>query len=328
MKLLQAYSQPNALLPYFYLPSYAVFVRTQGRELVFFSKDEYSMACLAWKNKFLKLLQPLYPPLTTEGKRLSPHQEKSFLNSFISFIEQNRLAHRITQPANLAIFHSYPDSSTHAPFGTYFLDLEQPEADLFANLHGKHRNVIRNAQKNNIELLFGKDCIKDFFRLYEQTMKRSSMYCEPVSYFRSFYEVIPENILCGVAYYHGKAQGAVFIPFTRCGAFYLHGASADQVEVTGAMNYLHWKSILLMKEKGVKRYDFVGARLSNVSGTKLEGIQQFKARFGTSLEEGFLWKKDLSVARCRLFDRLLGIKLRLKRQQAPRDIIDQELTNA
>jgi lipid II:glycine glycyltransferase (peptidoglycan interpeptide bridge formation enzyme) len=114
------------------------------------------------------------------------------------------------------------------------------------------------------------------------------------------------------------------MPFTRFGAFYLYGASADKIEVTGAMNYLHWQSILQMKEKGVKRYDFAGARLSDVSGTRLEGIQQFKARFGSALDEGFLWKKDLSYMPCHLFDNLLSFKLKLKRQKVPKDIIDQE----
>jgi lipid II:glycine glycyltransferase (peptidoglycan interpeptide bridge formation enzyme) len=151
------------------------------------------------------------------------------------------------------------------------------------------------------------------------------MYCESLHYFNEFFAHLKDNVICGVAYYNQVPQGAMFIPYSRFAGFYVYGASAGQMQITGTINYLYWNTIKILKQKGVKRYDFVGARLSIVSGTKLEGIQQSKERFGATLEKGFIWKKDINKLTCNLFDYLVTLKLKLKNQKPPLDIIDQEI---
>ncbi len=42
-----------------------------------------------------------------------------------------------------------------APYGTYIIDLTQPEETLWSNLHSKHRNVVRNAMKKGVEIRSG-----------------------------------------------------------------------------------------------------------------------------------------------------------------------------
>ncbi|MHB8262055.1 MAG: lipid II:glycine glycyltransferase FemX [Bacteroidia bacterium] len=317
----------SQIYPYFYLKEYIYFIKNEeSKDVLFFTDElENTITCKTWKNKFLKLIQPTYPPLSKRGERLSEQQEQDFLNKWVEFLSENKLTHRISQPENFAIFKTIPNHSVYAPFGTYYLNLEKKtEDELFKNLHTKHRNVIKNAEKNKVELKYGKECINDFYSLYKQTMKRANMYCQDISYFNNFYNSLAENSICGVAYYNSIPQGGLFMPYTKFGAFYLYGSSAEKVEINGAITYLHWNTIKLLKQKGVKRYDFVGARLSDVSGTKLKGIQQFKERFGAELENGFLWKKDLDKLTCNLFDSLVILKLRLKNQKPPMDIIEQE----
>lgn len=312
--------------PYFYLRKYALFAEKSLHKkiLVFSDEKNNTICCKTWKNKFLSFIQPVYPPLNSRAGRLSPENEKKFLDSFISFLREKKKFDRITSSENFSVFYSVPSGSKNTPFGTYYLDLHPTEEKLFSNLHPKHRNVIRNAERNNINVTFGKENIKNFHILYKETMARSSMYCEPIEYFTSFYDSLPENVICGVAYCNHVPQGALFMPFTAFGTFYLYGASAGKQAVNGAMNYLHWKAMLYLKSKGVQRYDFVGARLSDVSGTKLAGIQQFKERFGASLEKGFLWKLDLHKTKCNLYDSILKAKVKLKGHAFPKDIIDQE----
>jgi len=314
--------------PYFYSEAYNVFTnKFEGKELFITADPEgNTMVCRKWKNKFLVIIQPLYPPLNAVGERLTESEEKNFLENFAKFISSGKLAHRITQPENSAIFKEVPDSSIRAPFGTYYLDLaNNTEQKLFEGLHSKHRNVIRNAEKNNVEIKYGMEVIKDFFTMYEQTMRRSGKYCQPLSYFESIYNQMPQNIVCGVAYYNGKSQGGLFMPYSSFGAFYLYGASAETIEINGAINFLHWETIKLLKSKGIKRYDFVGARLTDVRESKLGGIQQFKERFGAQLEKGLLWKLDINRSYCRLFDSMVSFKLKLKGIKPPQDIIDEEL---
>jgi lipid II:glycine glycyltransferase (peptidoglycan interpeptide bridge formation enzyme) len=135
-----------------------------------------------------------------------------------------------------------------------------------------------------------------------------------------------DQLLCAAAYYNGKALAALLAPFTRARAFYLNGGTSHEMLVPGANKLLHWEAIRLLLRKGVEKYDFVGARLSDVKGTKLEHIQRFKSRFGGRLEHGYLWKLDLNKPACHMFDILMELRRRLKREAKPRaDVIDQEL---
>jgi len=327
MQVIKSINSYKNSLPFFYTKEYIAFIKKSENKniIIFCDENKNTLVCKVWNNKFLKLLQPIYPPLNTNTIRLTEKEEQFFLEEFISFIKEKEIADRITQPENFAIFKTVPANSIKANFGTYFLDLENnTEENLFKYLHTKHRNVIKNAEKNNVVLKYGQECIDDFYMLYKQTMLRSNMYCQDKNYFKDFYSSFSANTICGVAYYNNIPQGGLFIPYTEFGAFYLYGASAEKIEINGAINYLHWNTIKLLKEKNVKRYDFVGARLSDVSGTKLEGIQQFKRRFGAMLEEGFLWKYDINKIKCNLYDVLLNIKIMASGNKLPLDIIDQE----
>jgi lipid II:glycine glycyltransferase (peptidoglycan interpeptide bridge formation enzyme) len=121
------------------------------------------------------------------------------------------------------------------------------------------------------------------------------------------------------AYSDNVLQGCAIIPYSEYAAFYLFGGSiADPV--LGSMNLLHWIALLHFKDKGVKVYDFVGARIKPQAGSKLEGIQRFKERFGSTLSQGFLWKYPYNRPMYHLYRVLM--KIRLKRLHL--DIIDQE----
>lgn len=308
------------------------------KEYAFFSKEELSsrliflisdsrrifMPARLYKKRIFSFAQILHPPLK-ETKRLSPEEERGFLDEAVGLIKEKRICQRIVQPPNYAIFQAFPEDSVHCCFGTYFLDLQgRPEEDLFACLN--NRTEIRHAQKEGVVIKHGKAQLAAFYGLYSQTMKRTGMFFEPLAYFEKYYSCLGEGrIFCAVAYHHDVPQGAAFLPYTKYAAYYLYGASAEHVSINGAIDYLHWEAIKSMKEKGVRRYDFVGARLSDIANTRLEGIQHFKAKFGSQLEEGYLWKADIHKGYSRLFDMMLRLKLALKGKAAPKDIIEQEL---
>lgn len=59
----------------------------------------------------------------------------------------------------------------------------------------------------------------------------------------------------------------------------------------GAMNLLHWSAMKLMKERGVKYYDFVGARINRMKEVnKNEEYSVLRAVSGGELKKGYLWK--------------------------------------
>jgi Acetyltransferase (GNAT) domain len=275
--------------------------------------------------KIIKTLKFLFNPVNDLGQSFSAEIESQILDEFISFLKTEGIADRIMQPLNWVLFQSSPINAIKVPFGSYRIDLTVGEEEVWKGLHTKHRNVIRNAEKKGGTIKVGSDQLDVFYELYEATMGRSNMYCEPKSFFEELNSTCNENIYLAVVYHGDMPIGAVCVPYTSYGAFYVYGASADRITLTGAINFLHFEMIKFLISKEVKMYDFVGARLSNISGTKFEGIQKFKARFGGELQEGELWKMDLNAVKCKVYDSALKMKLKLKGIKSGGDIIDQEI---
>jgi lipid II:glycine glycyltransferase (peptidoglycan interpeptide bridge formation enzyme) len=68
-----------------------------------------------------------------------------------------------------------------------------------------------------------------------------------------------------------------------------------------------------LRDKGVTRYDFVGARLDVEEGSKYEGIQRFKARFGADLRKGLTFRVVFSPFKYALFSFMVRVYFAVKR---------------
>jgi len=325
---LSGFREVRDFLPFVFWDGYASFIQKSGKGewLLFASEDGRKLLPVKkFKSSFLTLIQILHIPLL-DGKQMQAGEEMLFLEELIRYIKQKHLADRICQPPTHVVFQGSPKQSIACGFGTYSLQLQDvSQTMLWDNLHGKHRNVIRNAQKHGVLVKSGSDQLEVFYRLYQSTMKRSSMYCESLEEFQLFYNCLGENrMICAVAYFQDLPLGALLMPYGSYAAWYVFGSSADEMTVNGAVNYLHWELICRMQAEGVKRYDFVGARLSSVVGTRLAGIQQFKSRFGSTLEKGVLWKKDINPLKCLCYDTVLSLYQKMRGIHLAGDIIDQE----
>lgn len=285
-----------------------------------------------YKNNILKYIIPykvfkklffLYVQFQTSciqvDRNVTLNDEKEFLNEVVNYLRDKDFDF-IIAPPNYAIFNTIPDNSAYCEFGTYVVDLTKQEKELFDNLHQKHRNVIRNAEKKGIKVVRGYNYINVAYNLYAQTLSRSGL--KPISYTKFFNIVnsIKDNIEIFIAYYDNIAQGAAVIPYSKYSAYYIFGGSIDK-PLTGAVNYLHWKAMCYFKSLGVKYYDFVGARLQVERGSKYEGIQRFKERFGGELRRGYIWKIVLNPFK---FNFYKALRILLRKWQP--DIIDQLTT--
>jgi len=314
-------------LPVYYTENYKKLECTEGYKLIYFLSSDNSIITVArlYTLKFLRCIQFLSPPIKSNN-HLSISEEKIFLNSLVNVVKKNKLADRIMQPLNSCIFSSYPSNSTFCNFGTYILNVTHKSVEeLFNSIHSKHRNVIKNANKQKVVIRFSNELFEDFYTLYCETMKRNNVYIENKNHFYNYLKYLPKNIIIGVCYYNNYPQGAAFVLYNKHSAYYLHGASKEVIEINGSINLLQWELIKLLHEREVNNYDFVGARLSNITGTKYEGIQKFKSRFGTTLLKGNLWKMDINPIKCKIFDTMLFIKCKIKGKALPKDIIDQEI---
>ncbi|GHT69689.1 hypothetical protein FACS1894110_19650 [Spirochaetia bacterium] len=248
--------------------------------------------------------------------------ERVFLNEMVKVIKSNHVDFLTCR--NTPLFMAYPLGALYCKFGTYRIDLEKPEQELFANLHSKHRNVIRKAEKDGINISNSIENFSVCISLIQETFRRQGKIYPSVDYFERL-KALGENVEFWLAADNGEVQGsAVFLWSKGHSCYYMHGGSSNHPH-TGAMNYLQWQAILSMKKRGVHYFDFVGARIDPPKDSKLEGIQRFKERFGSTLEEGYLFKYVINKFKYNLYINLLSLMYVIKGEQYKGDIIDQEI---
>jgi hypothetical protein len=246
---------------------------------------------------------------------LSTAEERCFLNSVVEHFCSSGASMIIPATTN-TIFRTYPDGATAAPYGSYIINLEQPEETLWDKLHSKHRNVIRNAMKKGVEIQSGVQHLDTAYEVVQDTLKRSRLGFMRYEAFKRMVLGLGENVRIMIARHGGAIQGCAVIPFSGYSAYYVYGGSVPSPQ-TGAMNLLHWEAIKLFRGLGVKRYDFVGVRINPEKGTKQDGLMMFKERFGGELRNGYMWKHSLH----RSISWAYSIGVRLLRGG---DIVDQE----
>ena len=249
------------------------------------------------------------------GEEIEVEEEKSFLNSAVEYFRSIG-ADMIIPATTNTIFRTYPDGAVVAPYGTYIIDLNQPEDTLWGNLSASHRRKVRLAMKQGVQIRSGMEHIETAYAMVRDTFKRSSIPFMNYDAFKCMISGLGENVRIFVADYQGVVQGCTVIPFSRHSAYYVYGGSIPK-PITGATNLLHWEAIRQFREFGVKRYDFVGVRINPEKGSKQEGLMMFKQRFGGQLVQGYMWKYSLRPLKFGLY----SLAVRLLRGG---DIVDLE----
>ena len=299
-----------------HLPIFATkdFLKTKSKEYGWFvSKEAILPFYIDRRAIFSKLV------FTNETIFLNDNiDEATFLDEVIKKAKSLKVD-MISQPLASAVFRTVPKDAQSIEWGSYVVDLTQSEDKILQNMHSKHRNVVRKAIRDGgIEVKETQD-IKIVYENLKETMQRlnrgypSIEELERVKNFSKFY----------IALKDGVVQGSCVLPYNHHGAFYLYGGSIAR-PYTGSLNYMHYFAMLELKKEGVKEYDFMGARVEVEKGSKLEGIQRFKSRFGGELKRGYLWKHIYSPYKVNMIYAIQKLRYRLKGQLYLGDAIDQE----
>jgi hypothetical protein len=300
----------------------AAYLRSRASSYGWFRKGDLVLSFLVERRALFNRLVFTHQTVCLRGT-CPLEQERMFLNDVVVAAHGMNVDF-IYQSHATAVFQAVPDGSIFTRFGSYGVNLELPLEKLWANLHGKHRNVIKKARENGVVISESPENLEACFALIDATMKRN----HKLSVSLADLERLRSNLAAQVAFYvacqDNVAHGAAVLVWSPGHtAYYLYGGTVD-VPAGGSMNLLHWQAMSDMKARGVREYDFVGARLKPIAGSKLESIQRFKERFGASLKQGYLWKYPLKPWRYRVFC-LLARANSLARGAVYRgDIIDEE----
>lgn len=225
---------------------------------------------------------------------------------------------------NTAICSVHPEKAEYCKFGSYIIELDKSEVDIFAGFHTKHRNVVRKAEKDGLTVDFGPQYADVCYEQIKDTYERQ----QRVAYSKEHFEklkLLGENVDFWVVKNGDEIQGCAVLLWSKgFSSYYLHGGSCAHPH-GGALNLLHWEAIKKMKQRGVLKYDFVGARVNPEPGSKLEGIQRFKSRFGGEMKVGYMWRYVNRPIRYKLYSLLLNMYMKYVRHDNTfSDIIKEE----
>lgn len=290
---------------------------SQSTDYFWFEGETIILSCILKKNFIFKYIT--ITDFTTKHHNIdSTIYQKDFANFFKEL--KSKKIDFVSCPPSYLIFPIQPKETLGIPFGTVINNLKQTEDDLFMNLHGKHRNVVRKAEKDGVKFLLGKEFKDECFNIVKETLDRENIGFIDKKEYNDYCEKLGDNIEFFLVKKDGIAQGAGILPYDQHSAYYLWGGSIKKPHI-GSMNFLHWKAMMHFKNIGVKKYDFVGVRLNPDKSSKLYGIKRFKVRFGGPTTEGVIWKKTLNKPKHFLFKLAIFIKTK----KLPSDIIEKVL---
>jgi len=246
---------------------------------------------------------------------LDVQEEKSFLNNSIDYF-RSLGADMIIPAANNAIFRTYPEDADAAPYGSYIIDLRQPEDVLWKNIDRITRQNINMAQKKGVNIRNGIEHLDGAYILIRDTFKRSKIPFMNLESFKRFMLGLGEYGQIMIADCQGVAQSYVVFAFSDYCAYAVYAGNII-AQIKGANKLLYWEAIRQFKRFGIQRYDFMGARINPEPGSKQEALSLFKKRFGATLKQGYMWKYSLHPLKYRLYN--LAARLR-----SGGDIVDAE----
>lgn len=224
-------------------------------------------------------------------EKLDIEEEKAFLNGVVEHFRASS-ADFILPSGNTAIFKTYPDGASAAPYGTVVKDLAKDEASLWNEIRKTYRQNIRKAQAAGVEIRCGAEYLEPSYRLIAETMKRSGASFMPLQRFQRRIAALGENVKVFVAEKDKRLQGCMVAPFSRYAAYNCYAGSAP-LPILGSMHLLHWEAMRHFRALGVKQFDFQGMRINPEKGSKQEGIANYKLGFGGAVIQGYTWKYSL-----------------------------------
>jgi lipid II:glycine glycyltransferase (peptidoglycan interpeptide bridge formation enzyme) len=314
--------------PLYFSKKYLNFEKQNGNDSVLFYTDNNTVIpCRIYTKLIFKFLKPYCPPYKN-GKRLSDEDEHEFLNEWVKYLKKTDVFHRVIQSYTMDVFSSYPDNSVHSPFGQIYFDLEKyTEDELFNKFASRYKRYIREIESAGDAIAIKTDSsqLDVLFKLYEDLHKSQNLYYDSYRYMSSMYKALaPTNCIITSLYYDGEVEGSLLVTHNSKEAYFLFGGATYPSKSNGSIKFLHWEVVRKLKQQNVKKAILGGYRLSQVKGTKLNGIQEFKIRFGAEVKKGFLWKMDLNPTMTKLYDMLISLQARIKGNKIQVDVIDYE----
>ncbi len=220
---------------------------------------------------------------------------------------------------NLEVFKSYgfrsaPIHMMH-PEVTWVLDITKSEDEIMKEMRKTHRNLIRRAEKEGVEIIKSADekYLKAFYSIHEETVRRHKFVPFSYEYIKSEIDAFKgdNQIEIFSAKYKGKIISSAIIVFYGDQAFYHHGASSSEYGKIPSSYLNLWEAIKEAKKRGSKTFNFYGI-VENKPNHPWNGLSKFKMGFGGYKKE-LLHCQDLPLSEKYIITWLIEMLRKIKR---------------
>ena len=152
------------------------------------------------------------------------------------------------------------------------------------------RKKIKQAERAGVRILTASsdDHIREFYRVYRQTMERNEAeesYYLSYEFFQAFRDELPENARFVLAEYRDQIVGVTLCLYDSNDAFTLFGGADAAFQHVRPTNAVFWDLIRWAHETGKKRLVLGGGYRLN------DGIFRFKAGFSRLRQPFFVYKR-------------------------------------
>lgn len=248
--------------------------------------------------------------LTKEARKMAKRKGAIFIR-VSPFIDDSDHSRKLFQKAN------YRKSPIHITAETtWILDLNKEEDQLLKDMRQNHRNLIRRADRENVEIKTSTDPkdIKLVHDLLEETAKRHNFVPFPLNYLQKEFEAYSkiDAVKIYFAYHEGDLLAANIVFFYGNSAIYRHGASNQLKPKIPAAYALQWAAIKEAKQRKMKYYNFWGIAPEGQVKHPFYGITTFKKGFG-GFQKDLLPAHDLIVSKKYWLTFLIETFRRIKR---------------
>lgn len=319
MKLHTTSSTVDARLPVFASQG---FLSAKSRDYGWLEENDIILPFFVDKRLIFRRVIFTTAPLSKAGRMIDPAEEKLFLENIVNYCRSAIKADFVAKPMASAIFSSIPCGSIAARYGTYVVDLEPSEEEIFSKFKSSTRTKIRKTTKEGIVFEETSD-IETIAALIRETFARSgdSALSPGLNFLQALKRNMGDSVRFCVTRNRGDIQTCAVVAFDADRAYYYYGGSIKK-PAAGSAYLMHWETMRRMKGLGIKKYDFMGAAYKPKPDTKSYTLQEFKQRFNPQEIYGYTFKVIFRPVKYAIFNMLARTSFMLKGGQYHGDSID------
>src|SRR2546423_4452381 len=155
------------------------------------------------------------------------------------------------------------------------MDLGQDQEALLGAMRKKTRQYIRKAEREGV-VTERTTALARFHRLLRGVAERDRFGIHDLAYFATLAEAFGDAMHILMARVEGEDVGALLVIRMGDRAWELFGGWSGAHAEQRPFYLLKWRSLMLMQQLGVRRYDMWGL----AEGKELAGVENFKLGFG------------------------------------------------